>query len=177
MIGVNKGKQGEGQLATMLGNIQQVEEYFEFIKPTYTNAPDDGLDFEISTPHNIAEKFNAITNNEDVIPRLSNTKIKIRLDHKNYDRKISKPVADKFVKDCEKHLHETEHWLTGGNGLTSGAKKSLENSDYVCRYFPQNDLDKINSYYKAQLIANQKVYSDELLSKRCKSKILIQTKR
>ena len=39
---LNKGKQGEGQMAVLFGKIQQVEKNFEFTKPTFTNAPDNG---------------------------------------------------------------------------------------------------------------------------------------
>ena len=39
---MNKGKQGEGQMAVLFGKIQQVEKNFEFTKPTFTNAPDNG---------------------------------------------------------------------------------------------------------------------------------------
>ena len=99
----------------------------------------------------MAEKFGAIIN-EDKIPTSSKKQIKIRVDHKNYDKKISKAVADKFVNDCKKNTNDAEHWLTGGKGLTSGAQKCIDEAQYICRYYSQEELDKVEQYYKAQLL-------------------------
>lgn len=150
---MNKGKQGEGQMAVLLGKIQQVEEHFEFTKPTFTNASDNGLDFELLAPHNMAEKVGAIISGKNKIPVSSKKQIKVRVDHKNYDGKITKPVAEKFIDDCKKNSGDAEHLLTGGKGLTSGAKKCMEEAKDVVRYYPQEDLDKVERYYDAQLLA------------------------
>lgn len=146
-----KGKKGEAILAITLAKITQVEENFEFKKPTYTNAPDDGLDFAVKMPHNFHEKLDAIIQNKDEIPSTSSTEVEVRIDNKDYAGKISKPIVDKFINDCEKHPDMAEHWMTGGKGLTKGAEKALNGSDYVTRYYSKEDLNTIDNYYQQEL--------------------------
>ena len=74
-----------------------------------------------------------------------------RLDAKNYGGRIGKPVADKFVADCEKNPQDAEHWLVGGERLTKGAKEVIEDSEHVCRYYSQEDINKVDNYYENEL--------------------------
>lgn len=147
----DKGKKGERDLMKTIFKMEEVGEDIDIKKPTYTNEPDDGLDLEMRCGHNIGEHMSAIINSEERIPVLSQEKIKVRIDVKNYGGRIGKPVADKFVGDCEKNLQAAEHWLVGGERLTKGAKDVIENSDHVCRYYSQEDINKVDNYYENKL--------------------------
>lgn len=105
------------------------------------------MDLELKVPHNTGERLERIARHDPVIPEPSNTKISVRVDHKNYDKKISKPIAKKFVDDIDKNPNVAEHWLTGGGGLTKGAKDELNSAPAPTRYFSQDDIDTISSYY------------------------------
>lgn len=148
----NIGKIGEAKLASTLTKIAQIEDTVDFRKPSFTNAPDEGLDFQLKAPHNISEKLRDIIEDKEEISTLSSTDIKIRIDHKEYDdRKIGKAVATKFVSDIEKNPDNAEHWLTGGTGLTSGAKSELKNAKAVVRHYSNDDINKIDNYYQNEL--------------------------
>lgn len=156
-----KGKNGEAKLAITLAKITQVEENFEFKKPTYTNAPDDGLDFAVKMPHNFSEKLDAIILKKDEMPPTSSVEVEARIDNKDYNGKISKPIMDKFINDCNKHIDMAEHWLTGGGGLTKGAQKAMNDSEYVIRYYSQENIDNIDNYYQLEIDNEVNVELDE----------------
>lgn len=150
-MGKNKGKIGEAKTARTLTKIAEIEDTVDFTKPSFTNAPDNGVDFELKAPHNIAEKLNGIIKENPKIPNLSNADIIIRIDNKDYEGKIGKPVADKFVKDVDKNPGYAEHWMTGGGGLTKGANEAFEKSDGVVRYYSQENIEKIDNYYQNEI--------------------------
>ena len=155
----NKGRKGERNLIEkLLFSAERAGEDVDFRKPTYTNEPDDGLDIEMKAPHNFGEKLEAIVNNDDVPPS-STTNIDIRIDHKNYQDKIGKPIVAKFIDDCEKNPNDSEHWLTGGKGLTAPAQKELKKSEHVTRYFSNDDLNKIEQYFENE--AENMIDNDE----------------
>ncbi|WP_310603721.1 hypothetical protein [Anaerosporobacter sp.] len=148
----NKGRKGERNfLEKVIFKMQRNGEDIDYRKPTYTNEPDDGLDFELKVPHNTGERLEAIANHKDTIQPPSNKKIDIRVDHKNYDNKIGKPVAQKFIDDIHKNPIDTEHWLTGGNGLTKPAQEVLNQAQKPVRYFSQRDINTISNYYDNEL--------------------------
>ena len=148
----NKGRKGERKLLEdTIFKMQRNGEDIDYRKPTYTNEPDDGLDFELKAPHNTGERLEAVARHKDIIPPPSNTKINIRVDHKNYDKKIGKPIAQKFVDDIQKNPNDAEHWLTGGNGLTKPAQEVLSQAQEPVRYFSQRDIDTISNYYDNEL--------------------------
>lgn len=148
----NIGKIGEAKFAITVSKMAQVEDTIDFRKPSFTNAPDEGMDFQLKAPHNISEKLQDIIEGKEHVSKLSNTDIKIRVDHKEYeDRKIGKAIAEKFVDDIEKNPDNAEHWLTGGKGLTAGAKNVLQNADGVVRHYSIEDINKIDNYYQNEL--------------------------
>lgn len=151
---MNNGKKGEAKMAEILAKIAQKEEKVDFTKPTFTNAPDNGVDFEIRCPHNIVEKFTSIIDGKESDMALSNSTIDIRVDHKEYSKPIGKPTVEKFVKDISKNEKYAEHWLTGGDRLTAGGKKVLEeaNKNSVVRYYSNDELNKINNFYDNELL-------------------------
>jgi hypothetical protein len=147
---MNIGKVGEAKMAQTLGKMAEVEDKVDFTKPSFTNAPDNGVDFELQCPHNYPKKIDQIIEDGKSEQKLSKKNIKIRIDHKEYKGKIGKATAEKFVKDCDKNDENyDEHWITGGKGLTKGAEKVLEeaNKDYVCSYYSQEEINKINNFY------------------------------
>ena len=141
----DKGKTGE--LNTIKTFIKAVEAGIieDIIRPTYTNEPDDGLDLELKAPHNIGDIMESLKNGNEEPPPSSDTAIKVRVDNKNYNRKIGKPVAEKFVSDIEKNPNVSEHWLTGGSGLTAPAKQALDKASAPCRYYSQEDMNQIDN--------------------------------
>lgn len=144
----NKGRKGERDLLeSLIHPMQRNGEDIDYRKPTFTNEPDDGVDLELKAPHNTGERLERIARGEPVIPEPSHSKILIRVDHKNYEKKIQKPIAQKFVDDIDKNPNDAEHWLTGGSGLTKGAQEVLDNAPAPTRYFSQDDINTINSYY------------------------------
>lgn len=147
----DKGKKGERDLIKTILKMEEAGVDIDMKKTTYTNEPDDGLDLEIKCGHNIGELMEAIIQDKETKPTLSKEKIKVRIDVKNYGKKISKPVVDKFVGDCEKNTQAAEHWLVGGAGLTKGAKDVMEKTEHVCRYYSQENIDKVDNYYKNEL--------------------------
>lgn len=147
----DKGKKGERNLIKTIFKMEEAGEDIDIRKPTYTNEPDDGLDIEMKCGHNIGEFIDAIIQDKENKPNLSNKKIKVRMDAKNYSGKISKPIADKFLRDCEKNPQAAEHWLVGGKTLTKGAKDAIDNSEHVCRYYCQKDINKVDNYYENKL--------------------------
>ena len=150
----NKGKVGEAKMAQTFGKMAEVEDKVDFTKPSFTNAPDNGVDFELQCPHNYPEKLDEIIEDGKSKQKLSKTTIKVRIDHKEYKNKIDKATADKFVKDCDKNGEDyDEHWITGGKGLTKGAEKVLKeaNKDYVCRHYSQEEINKINNFYTNEI--------------------------
>jgi len=151
---MNKGKVGEAKMAQTLGKMSEVEDKVDFTKPSFTNAPDNGVDFELQCPHNYTEKLDEIIENGNSEQKLSKKNIKIRIDHKEYKGKIGKATAEKFVKDCDKNNEDyDEHWLTGAKGLTKGAKKVLEEAkkDYVVRCYPEEEINKIDNFYTNEI--------------------------
>ena len=147
----DKGKKGERDFIKTMFKMEEVGEDIDLKKPTYTNKPDGGLDIEVKCGHNIGEVFNAIINEKNIIPHLSDKKVKVRVDAKNYGGAIGKPVAQKFVDDCEKNPQAAEHWLVGGERLTKGAKAVIDENEHVCRYYNQEDINKVDNYYQNQL--------------------------
>ena len=150
-INDDKGKKGERDLMKTIFKMEEAGEDIDIKKPTYTNEPDDGLDLEMKCGHNIGELMNAIIHDKEKKPVLSQKKIKVRIDAKNYGGRIGKPVADKFVADCEKNPQDAEHCLVGGERLTKGAKEVIEDSEHVCRYYSQEDINKVDNYYENEL--------------------------
>lgn len=148
----NKGRKGERNfLENVIFKMQRNGEDIDYRKPTYTNEPDNGLDYEIKAPHNTGERLEAISEQKEFIPPPSKRKINIRVDHKNYNRKIDKPTAEKFVEDIQKNPNDDEHWLTGGYGLTKGAQKIINLAQEPVRYFSQDAIDLISDYYDNEL--------------------------
>ena len=127
--------------------MEEAGEDVDFRKPTFTNEPDDGLDIELKAPHNTGERLECIARQDTTIPPPSNSKINIRIDHKYYNDKIGKAMAQKFVNDIPKNPDDSEHWITGGKGLTSGAQRVLKEAQAPTRYFSDKDLDVINAYF------------------------------
>jgi predicted nucleotidyltransferase component of viral defense system len=157
----NIGKIGEAKFTSTISKIAQVEDTVDFRKPSFTNAPDGGMDFEIKAPHNISEKLKDIIDGKEQVSKLSDIDVKIRVDHKEYkDRKIGKAIAKKFVDDIEKNLDNAEHWLTGGKGLTAGAKSEIENAEGVVRHYSSEDIKKIDNYYQNEL-ENQNINKND----------------
>lgn len=150
---MNKGKKGEAKTAGILAKAAQIEDKVDFTKPTLTNAPDNGIDFEIRCPHNFPEKLNNIINGNESNNALSNTTIDIRVDHKEYDRPIGKATAQKFVNDIAKNENYDEHWMTGGKRLTAGAQEVIDDAKKksVVRYYSNENLNQINNYYDNEL--------------------------
>ncbi len=147
----DKGKKGERDLMKTIFKMEEAGEDIDIKKPTYTNEPDDGLDLEMRCGHNIGELMAAIIQGEEKKPVLSDKKIKVRIDVKNHGGRIDKPIADKFVSDCEKNPQVAEHWLVGAERLTKGAQEVLDDSEYVCRYYSQEDINKVDNYYENKL--------------------------
>lgn len=147
----DKGKKGERDLIKTIFKMEEAGEDIDIKKPTYTTEPDGGLDVEMKCGHNIGELMDAIIQDKEKMPILSQTKIKVRVDAKNYKGTISKPIADKFVADCEKNPQAAEHWLVGGTRLAKGAKEVIEDSEHVCRYYCQEDINKVDNYYDHKL--------------------------
>lgn len=147
----DRGKKGEREVVQTVFKMQQLGEDIDIKKPTYTNEPDNGLDIELQCGHNIGEAWNAIICDANKIPVISDKKIKVRIDVKNYNGVISKPVAQKFVDDCKKNPQVAEHWLVGGERLTKGANDVMDNSEHVCRYYNQEAMNKVDNYYQNQL--------------------------
>lgn len=151
---MNKGKVGEAKMAQTLGKMAEVEEKVDFTKPSFTNAPDNGVDFELQCPHNYPEKLNEIIKDKSSEQKLSTKNIKVRIDHKEYKGKIGKATAEKFVKDCDKNDEDyQEHWITGGKGLTKGAEKVLEksNKDFICRHYSQEKINTLDNFYTNEI--------------------------
>lgn len=155
----DKGKKGERDFMKTIFKMEDAGEDVDLKKDTYTNEPDNGGDVEIKCGHNIGELMGAIIQDKEKKPVLSDKKIKVRIDVKNYEGKISKPVVEKFVADCEKNPQVAEHWLVGGKGLTKGAQVALDDSEDVCRYYSQEDINKVDNYYENKL---QNILDDEL---------------
>ncbi|CAA6820088.1 MAG: Unknown protein [uncultured Sulfurovum sp.] len=150
---MNIGKVGEAKMAQTFGKMAEVEDKVDFKKPSFTNAPDNGVDFELQCPHNYTEKIDEIIKNGTSEQQLSTTTITIRIDHKEYKGKIGKATAEKFVKDCDKNEGYDEHWLTGAKGLTTGAEKVLKeaNKDFICRHYTQEKINTIDNFYTNEI--------------------------
>ena len=144
----NKGRKGERDLLeSLIHPMQRKGVDIDYKKPTFTNEPDDGVDLELKAPHNIGELLERIARNDPVIPPPSKTKIHIRIDNKNYGKKIGKPIAEKFVDDIKKNPNDDEHWLTGGEGLTKQAKSVLDNAPAPTRYFSKKNINTISEFF------------------------------
>ena len=141
----DKGRDGELRFNEILIKLARFGAVQDYKKPTFTNEPDDGKDFELKAPHNISEIMESLKKGESKTPPFSNQSINIRVDVKNYSGKIGKPVVDKFVGDIKKNPNDNEHWLVGGVDLTKPAQNALEYASAPCRYYSQGDLNRIDN--------------------------------
>ena len=74
-------------------------------------------------------------------------KMQTRIDVKNENNKITKPVAQKFIADIKKHPDCKGHLLLGDNGLTKGAED-------VFREAEENYPDKKIGYISNEGVQN-----------------------
>lgn len=146
---MSKGKKGEGKAAETHSLLQQTQEEYEFTKPTRTNTPDDGVDFTI---HSTKKELQNISNQalgRDEFSSLPEGDVSLRQDHKETKHKIGKAAAKKFVDDIEKNKKHDGHVLSGGQGLTSGAKEELDKAKSEgnsVSYLSSDDLNDINNH-------------------------------
>ena len=139
---LDKGKAGELFFQEYVIAMVRAGIMMDYKKPTFTNEPDDGLDFELKAPHNIGEIMDALRRAQ-APPPPSDTAIHVRVDVKNPRGKIGKPVVDKFLGDIEKNPRNSEHWLAGGRDLTAPAKATLDEAPVPCRYYSWDDFRRM----------------------------------
>lgn len=157
----NKGKDGEMNAIIAFATVAKNEDNFDFTKPTTTNTPDMGADIILEHNENFIENT-MIPLSQEKKP-ITNTKtldkkpktVKSRIDIKNTERKISKDTVEKHISDVRKHPDCTNHLLIGGKGLTSPAKKRLDNANQdfsengkKLYYINQNEMENIHNHYK-----------------------------
>lgn len=124
------GKKGEMKAIELIAKMgQRDNSHVDLVRYTITNAPDNGHDIGVHHTSNHFDEMLAVSRGE--LTQFSNPKddssekIKTRIDVKNENNKVTKPVAEKFVSDIKKHPDCQGHLLVGNNGLTKGAEQIL----------------------------------------------------
>ena len=112
---------------------QQDNSHVDITRYTTTNTPDNGYDIGLHhTEKHFDEMLKVSSGN---LSKFSDPKddcskkIQTRIDVKNENNKITKPVAEKFVADIKKHPDCEGHLLIGNNGLTKGAEQILSEAN------------------------------------------------
>ncbi|WP_311151763.1 hypothetical protein [Neisseria sicca] len=148
----NQGKKGEMQVTELISQMGQLNNsHVDFVRHTTTNTPDSGHDVGLyHTEKNFDEMIAISTGNlsEFSDPKEDDSKkMQTRIDVKNENNKITKPVAQKFIADIKKHPDCKGHLLLGDNGLTKGAED-------VFREAEENYPDKKIGYISNEGVQN-----------------------
>lgn len=143
----NKGKDGEMVVAKALCDISIAENNVDFTRSSITNAPDFGADLVIHCPNNMGDKFEEIVGEGSSSTELTGSQMEVRVDVKA--KKVQKEDAEKFIADIIKHPTKKEHWITG-DSISGPAKKIIMGCDWTkTRYFSNDDIKKIATYYNS----------------------------
>lgn len=137
-MGENKGKKGEMALVITLATVVSHEEdkghRCDITRHTNTNTADSGADVVLESPKTVVDNLfeiakgsassNNVTHNQLAVKE--DKIIKTRFDNKNTESKLGVDTVREFVADVRKNPDCTGHVLTGGSGLTAGAKKEIK---------------------------------------------------
>jgi len=154
----NKGKDGEMRVAILLSNISIAEEGCDFTRPTNTNTADGGADLVFEHPDGFTDSLVNIGNDSQKVTdiKISEKIVKIRIDVKTTDKKLSLDTVIKFGGDIRKNPDCQGHMLVGGKSLTRGAQKKFEEIKNAVseegknvNYIPNNGLNKIENHYNS----------------------------
>jgi hypothetical protein len=151
---MSKGKKGEGKAAEVNALLQQVLEEFEFTKPTRTNTPENGVDFKIYSTKRELQHISSGALGRTEFQDLPEGEVTLRQDHKESKHKINQGTAQKFVDDIDKNKSVDGHLLTGGQGLTSGAQKVLDNAmgqGHSVTYLTNSDLKDLANFCRIDI--------------------------
>jgi hypothetical protein len=145
----DKGRKGELAATAVFSNIGVHEKNIEVVRANTTNTPENGVDLALTCPHNLSQKLDEIVKNDNSDMALSNAKIDVRVQIKNYTKPINKTVMQGFVDDNAKNINFAEHWGVGGTRLTKGAQDVLDkaNETAVTKWYTALELTKIQSKY------------------------------
>ena len=152
----NKGRKGETRLIRLVCDIMDTEESTDFTRHTNTNTADGGADIVLEHPREFYDRLLDIASVESRSePKTSNpdTRVKSRIDNKNYNGKLDEVVVNKFGGDIRKNPDCEGHLLAGGEGLTRGGKIALKNLQSAhpkkrIDYIDESGLKKIESHYQ-----------------------------
>jgi len=146
-----KGRKGELAVTSILSNIGVHEPRIEVIRANTTTTPENGVDIALKCPHNLSSKLDEIVSTGKSDIALANSQIDVRVQVKNYQRPISKAVAQGFVDDISKNQHFAEHLGVGGTRLTKGAQEVLAKASEVApvKWYTAPDFVKIQAQYPA----------------------------
>ncbi len=125
----NQGKKGEMKTTELISKMGQYDNRVDFVRFTRTNTPDNGHDIGLFHTENHFDEMIKISDGElsefSDYRNDNSEEIQTRIDVKNENTKVTKPVAEKFVGDIKKHPDCNGHLLIGNNGLTKGAEQVL----------------------------------------------------
>ncbi|MCS4534032.1 hypothetical protein [Neisseria montereyensis] len=142
----NLGKKGEMKVTGLISGMGQCDDRIDLTRHTRTNTPDNGCDIVL---HHTVTHFNEMMKiSTGELSDFSNPqedkskKIQTRIDVKNENNKITKPLAEKFIGDIKKHPDCIGQLLIGNNGLTKGAKEVLDEAQ---RNYPNKKIGYISN--------------------------------
>ena len=144
----------------LISRMGQNDDRVDFVRHARTNTPDNGHDIGLYHTEKHFDEMIKISNgelSEFSDPQNDSSKeIQTRIDVKNENNKITKPVAEKFVGDIKKHPDCDGHLLMGNNGLTKGAEQVLNaaQQDYPNKkinYISNNGVKKLMEATNKQL--------------------------
>ncbi|HFC8466730.1 TPA: hypothetical protein ACFP4A_002065 [Neisseria subflava] len=157
----NQGKKGEMRVTGLISDMGQVDgSVVDFERYSTTNTADNGIDVCLHhTQDHFREMVEISGGNRSEFSnpsKYTSSKMSTRIDVKTYSGKITKPVMDKFVSDIPKHPRINGHMMMGGEGLTKGAEKSLQDArnnypNNMIAYIPESGLQKLSKAIKHQL--------------------------
>ena len=165
----NQGKKGEMQVTELISQMGQLNNSpVDFVRYTTTNTPDNGHDIGVHHTEKNFDEMMAISNgnlSEFSSPKEDESnRMKTRIDVKNENNKITKPVAEKFIADIKKHPDCKGHLLLGDNGLTKGAENVFHEAeknypDKKIGYISNKGIQKLKKATLAQLQNQNERYS------------------
>ena len=156
-----QGKKGEMIITGLISSMGQLDRSLvDFERYSTTNTADNGID--LCVHHTEGNFKEMIEISEGDRSKFSNPledasqKILTRIDVKTHSGKITSPVMRKFVSDIPKSPKIKGHLLMGGQGLTRGAEKLLQDakerySNNMVAYISESGIENLLEATKLQL--------------------------
>lgn len=168
----NSGKKGEMKVIQALSIMgQRNGSRVDLTRYTITNTPDGGYDIGLHHTPRHFDEMRAVASGD--LAKFSNPmdddsgKLITRIEVKNENNLITKPVAEKFVSDIKRHPDCQGHLLIGNNGLTKGAEQTLFDAvraypDKKIGYISNEGVERLMRVATNELESQNKVIDNHL---------------